>query len=142
MIVGGEDWMSYLGGPILAAEGCDRTPRLRRLICARMSNQRLGLQDIVIRNISRFGLSAASRGLPPTQGERITIALPHGEKTAGTVKWVEGLSFGIKLDQELNLEALASALQRLRDIGHTSADWEVRRLHRIAPAAPANLRRL
>lgn len=134
--------MSYLGGPILAADDCDRAPRLRRLICAQMSSERLGLQDIIIRNLSRFGLSAASRGLPPAQGEQITIALPHGEKTAGAVKWVEGLSFGVKLNQKLDLEALATAQQRLREMGHTAADWEVRRLHRVAPAAPANLRRL
>ena len=132
--------MSYLGGRILATDDRDRMTRLRRLICARMSSKRLPLQNIVIRNISRCGMSAASRGLAPTEGEEIRITLPHGEQAAGVVRWVKGLSFGLRLDQELDLTALV--LQRVQQISSESAHWEVSRFHRVEHVDISNLRQI
>ena len=135
--------MSYLNGRIVATDECAREARQPRLIRAQMSSKRLPLQEIIIRNISCSGIGAASRGLPPIRGEEIKISLSHSEDASGIVSWVNGLSFGVKLDQELDLEALVATMQRLQEIRNVSADWEVRRHHQAAPTASAlNLRRV
>lgn len=123
--------MSYLNNKIVAADDSAREPRQRRLARAQMFNDRLPGVDILIRNISGRGIGAASRGLPPLKGEKLSILLPHHEKVTGLVRWVDGQSFGFELDRDLNLNALADYLQNQIKMDGASPDWEVSRLHRV-----------
>lgn len=134
--------MSYLDSKIVAADDCVRAPRQRRLIRARMFNDRLPAQDILIRNISCQGIGAASRGLPPMKGEKLSVLLPHHEEITGLVRWVDGLSFGIDLDRDLDPQALADTIKRQNELAGASTDWEVRRLHRVPTQSvdPSKLR--
>ncbi|HVR90207.1 MAG TPA: PilZ domain-containing protein [Novosphingobium sp.] len=136
--------MSHLDGKIVAADDCAREPRQRRLIRARMFNDRLPGVDIIIRNISGRGIGAASRGLPPVKGEKLSILLPHHEEVTGLVRWVDNLSFGFELDLDLDLQALRDAIQRQIGMDSASKDWEVRRLHRgVAKSVdPSTFRRI
>jgi len=47
------------------------------------------------------------------------------------VRWVYGESFGVELDRDLNLHALADALQNQIKMDGASTDWEVSRLHQV-----------
>lgn len=123
--------MSYLDNKFVAADDSTREPRRRRLVSAQMFNDRLPRVCILIRNISDHGIGAVSRGFPPLKGENLSILLPHHEEVTGLVRWVNGLSFGLELDRDLDLHALANALQNQIKMDGASTDWEVSRLHRV-----------
>lgn len=123
--------MSYLDNKIVAADDSAREPRQRRLVRARMFNDRLHEVDIIIRNISGRGIGAASKGRPPLKGERLSILLPHHQEVTGLVRWVDGLSFGFEMDCDLNLQVLADAIQHQMEIDGGSTGWEVSCLHRV-----------
>ena len=123
--------MSYLDGNIVAADASGREPRQRRLVRAQMYSDRLPQQDIIIRNLSLRGIGGASRGLPPMQDERVAVLLPDGQKVTGSIGWIDGLSFGIRLDLDLDLQSLAASIQRTNELTDASPNWEVKRLHRV-----------
>ena len=123
--------MSYPINKIVAADASARELRQRRLVRAQIFNDRLPGVCILIRNISGHGIGAASRGLLPLKGEKLSILLPHHEEVTGLVRWVYGESFGVELDHDLNLHALADALQNQIRMDGASTDWEVSRLHRV-----------
>lgn len=123
--------MSYLDGNIVAADASVREPRQRRLVCAQMHSDRLPQQDIIIRNLSLRGIGGASRGLPPMQDERVVVLLPDGQNNTGMISWIDGLSFGIKLDRDLDLQSLAASILRTNELTDASTNWEVKRLHRV-----------
>ena len=123
--------MSYIDGNIVAADASGREARQRRLIRAQMCSDRLPQQDIIIRNLSPRGIGGASRGLPPMQDEKVAVLLPDGQNITGWISWIDGQSFGIKLDRDLDLQSLAASIQRINELTDASTTWEVKRLHRV-----------
>ncbi|MCX7676383.1 MAG: hypothetical protein N2Z59_03290 [Alteraurantiacibacter sp.] len=127
--------MSYLDHSFPPAEDA-RLPRQRRLIRAHMSDG-FGLNyDIVIRNVSERGVGATMQGVPPIRGSAVTLRIPHGMTMTGTVRWVEGSSFGVELDHPIDLQMLTDVMQRKQQSASQAAQWEVRRLHQIDPGHP------
>ena len=123
--------MSYLDGKIIAGRTSAREPRQRRLVRAQMYRDRLPLNDIIIRNLSLRGIGGASRDILPILDERVAVLLPDGQNITGWISWIDGQSFGIKLDRNLDLQSLAASIQRKNDITDASPNWEVKRLHRV-----------
>ncbi|WP_353230991.1 hypothetical protein [Novosphingobium sp.] len=114
-----------------------REPRERRLIRAKMCSDRLPAHDILIRNISRQGLSATSRGvLPPMVDEQVSLRLPDGQVIGGAIRWVDGQVFGVLLQSALNLPAFFDALQRLKQNADTGATFEIKSMHRVTTWRP------
>ena len=76
------------------------------------------------------------------KGEKLSVLLPYHEEITGLVRWVDGLSFGIDLDRDLDPQAVADTIQRQNELASASANWEARRLHRVPTqsADPSKLR--
>ncbi|PEQ11930.1 hypothetical protein B2G71_14185 [Novosphingobium sp. PC22D] len=110
-----------------------REPRQRTLIRAKMSGERLHETEILVRNVSHFGICATSRGSAPERGETVTIDLPSGETYVGDVRWVDGLNFGVMLKQELNVRQLGVTTQRRNEKLSQSIDWLVDQRFEIKP---------
>lgn len=122
-----------------------RESRERRLIRAEMCSDRLAAHDILIRNVSSWGLGATSRGaLPPIPDEQVSIRLPDGQIVTGVVRWNDGKVFGVQLDRLIKLQALLTALQHLKEQADIGASFEVKSRHRVTTWRPdeANLRRI
>ena len=135
--------MSYLDSKFVAADGCDRDSRQRKLIRAQMFRKQLPEQSIIIRTVSRRGIGANSQGCPPIKGEEIVILLPFCEEMTGVVRWVDGSSFGVALDRDLDMETLTRVIQHHIEMNTVKSDWEVRSLHRVpAAVASSKLRRV
>ncbi|MBU6268816.1 MAG: PilZ domain-containing protein [Sphingomonadales bacterium] len=56
------------------------------------------VQDIMVRDFSDKGVSAATRGPAPALNEVVTILLPDNRALWGIVRWVEGNLFGVEFD--------------------------------------------
>ena len=123
--------MSYLDGKIIAGRTSAREPRQRRLVRAQMYRDRLPLNDIIIRNLSLRGIGGASRDILPILDERVAVLLPDGQNITGWISWIDGQSFGIKLDRDLDLQSLAASILRTNELTDASTNWEVKRLHRV-----------
>lgn len=76
------------------------------------------------------------------KGEKLSVRLPHHEDITGLVRWVDGMSFGIDLDRDLDPQAVVDIIQRQNELASASTDWEVRRLHRVPTQSvdPSKLR--
>ena len=134
--------MSDMSGSLVDAGSRQRETRHRRLMMARIADGRMRGQDIVIRNISRRGLGAATQGLFPLEGERLSILLPTGPTVTGIVRWCDGPSFGLALDAEMDTDSLADVKRKLKP-APAEPVWEVSRLHRVVSAVrpdPGRLR--
>lgn len=55
-------------------------------------------QDIMVRDYSSRGFSAAAHGIPPACDELVTVHLPDGCTLWGIVRWVERNVFGVEFD--------------------------------------------
>ena len=114
-----------------------REPRERRLIRAQMCSDRLTPHDILIRNISRQGLSATSRGvLPPMVDEQVSLRLPDGQVIGAAIRWVDGQVFGAQLQSAINLPAFFDALQRLKQNADAGGAFEIKSMHRVTTWQP------
>ena len=122
--------MSDMSGAFVDASSPERDRRHRRMMLARIDGGRLRGQDIVIRNISRRGLGAATSGIFPLVGENLTVKLPTGPTISGAVRWAKGPSFGLSLDIEMDPDSLAAVKRQLL-VAATEPKWEVARLHRV-----------
>lgn len=120
----------------------ERPLRHRRMIIARMSGYRAVDQEIVIRNVSRRGLGAATQGVVQARGERVLVRLNDGLEITGVVRWRDGPCFGLALDCEIEPAMLADVERTVR--AAIDPVWEVNRIHRIrSPRVEASkLRRL
>lgn len=118
------------------SDGTVRQPRERGLVRARVAVDRIPIQEIIIRNVSPQGIGAASRGAPLIMGERATVLFPDGRQVTGEVRWVNGPSFGLKLDHELDPQVLAQTIQHQHETASRSSRWEVKQLHRVASHGP------
>lgn len=112
-------------------DGPQREERSRRLVRAEMADERGVSQDVVIRNLSSRGIGVTAREFAPVRDERVTLRLPGNEVVTGIVRWVSELTFGVELDRDLNLAALANAMQRHIQRTSQQGKWEVRAGHRV-----------
>jgi len=63
------------------------------------------VQDIMVRDFSSKGFSAAARGAPPAANEVVTVLLPDDRALWGIVRWVKGNVFGVEFDVNTPPEA-------------------------------------
>lgn len=135
--------MSFMA-PIQPADQVIREQRQPRIIRARLIHRDGEVQDIVIRNVSPTGLGASARGPAPVRGEHILVVLPGEQEVTGIVRWYGGHTFGMQLDQPLDLAALGRALQRQAHVAQVSGEWKVENRHRvITPMSdPSRIRRV
>lgn len=135
--------MSFMA-PIQPPDQITREQRQPRIIRARLVHRDGEVQDIVIRNVSQTGLGASARGPAPVRGEQVLIVLPGEQEVTGIVRWFGGHTFGMKLDQPLDLEALGRALQRQAHVAQVSGEWKVETRHRVfTPMSdPSRIRRV
>ncbi|PEQ11872.1 histidine kinase [Novosphingobium sp. PC22D] len=54
--------------------------------------------EVLVRDVSKRGLSATANGPAPEAGDPVAIHLPDGRELWGLVRWVEGRSFGVEFD--------------------------------------------
>ena len=55
-------------------------------------------QDIMVRDFSSRGFSAAAHGRAPVADEIVTVLLPDGRALWGIVRWVDRNVFGVEFD--------------------------------------------
>jgi hypothetical protein len=139
-----DQWMSAISHLDFDRPGSGplREDRTRRLVRAEMADERGVTQDVVIRNLSSRGIGVSAREFAPVRDERVTLTLPGNEVVSGVVRWVNELTFGIELERDLNLAALANAMQRHIQRTNQQGKWEVRAGHRVQSGAvdPSKLR--
>lgn len=123
--------MSFMDSSFVPEDAETREVRQRKLIRASFFSDRLTSQDMVIRNISARGIGAVTKGKAPLLGEKITVSLPVNYQAVGVVSWVKGDSFGMALDQEINLQVLTDFIASQNEKATVTTDWEVKRLHRV-----------
>lgn len=121
-----------------------REERIRRLVRAQMTDERGISQDVVIRNTSDRGLGITAREFSPVLGEVITVSIPGNGDLTGTVRWVYGQTFGVELDQNLDLRALSNAMSRNVQRSQQQGAWQVRTGHQVRTTKvdPSRLRTL
>lgn len=101
-------------------------------------------RDVIVRNLSEFGLGLTSRSAAPQKGETVITKLPGDVHVHGTIRWVKGQAFGIALDDRLDPAAVEEALQRRTSAPAEAASWTIEDRHRVyTPRVdPARLRRV
>jgi hypothetical protein len=57
-----------------------------------------GSQEVMVRDFSSRGFSAAARHHPPQVDQVVTALLPDGRALWGIVRWVERNVFGVEFD--------------------------------------------
>ena len=93
-------------------EFAPRPVRQRVLIRAAMHAAGLPAQDVIVRNVSERGMCISTRGEMPRVKETVRLSLPCGLARAGTVRWIEGSTFGVELDEAIDLAFLGLSTQR------------------------------
>jgi len=54
--------------------------------------------EVMVRNVSSHGLSAAAAGAPPACNEVVRATMDDGRELWGLVRWVKGNLFGVEFD--------------------------------------------
>ena len=54
--------------------------------------------EVILRDISSKGLSAAAAGNPPAENEVVRARLEDGRELWGLVRWADGNLFGVEFD--------------------------------------------
>ncbi|MDE8651019.1 histidine kinase [Novosphingobium album (ex Liu et al. 2023)] len=75
-----------------------RERRRPQLVKFELRNARDEVLDIIVRDVSSRGFSAAAKGAPPTVNEVVSMAMPDGRLLWGMVRWVEDNLFGVEFD--------------------------------------------
>ncbi len=75
-----------------------RERRRRQLTRYVLTDSRGQPVEVMIRNISSHGFSAAAVGTPPPINEVIRAILDDGREVWGLVRWVDGNLFGVELE--------------------------------------------
>lgn len=72
----------------------------RRNQCARfaLTDARGQAIEVMVRDISSKGLSAAALGTPPALNEVVRASLEDGRELWGLVRWADGNLFGVEFD--------------------------------------------
>ena len=77
-----------------------RGRRQRVLARVSMADGAAPPQDMLVRDISEFGLSGAVRGSPPARDAVVTVRLPDGRELWGLVRWVDRNLIGIEFARD------------------------------------------
>jgi|GWRWMinimDraft_5_1066013.scaffolds.fasta_scaffold108417_1 hypothetical protein len=83
-----------------------REARQVKFLVAQMATDRYEPQRIVIQNLSAFGLSCRAI-YPPEVGEVVTFTLGPFGQIEGSVRWVRGRNFGVRLKKEIDTISIA-----------------------------------
>ncbi|KPH59158.1 histidine kinase [Novosphingobium aerophilum] len=54
--------------------------------------------DIIVRDVSSHGFSAAAAGAPPPRNEVVCAVMEDGRELWGLVRWTDGNLFGVEFD--------------------------------------------
>ncbi|WP_030538273.1 hypothetical protein [Sphingobium sp. DC-2] len=84
--------------------------RERRLLKGQMRHPRLGLIDILIRDVSERGIGGKCTS-DIAAGDRVTIHLTGYPPVDGTIAWRNGQGFGVQLDAPVDPAAVKSPPQ-------------------------------
>lgn len=135
--------MSFMT-PISQTGGTVREVRQARIIRARLLHPNGVAEDVVIRNVSPSGLAVSKRNASYEPGERVHLLLPGDQKVSGIVRWCDSWTFGLKLDEPLDLRALGRAVQLKTYETLQTTEWTVdNRLYRSsAQIDPGRIRRV
>ncbi|WP_225206137.1 PilZ domain-containing protein [Novosphingobium huizhouense] len=87
--------------------------------------------EVIVRNLSDFGLGMTCRTIAPEKGESVTVRLPGDITVHGTVRWVTGQAFGVALDDKLEADAIEAALQRKSSEPTAAPGWQIEDRHRV-----------
>lgn len=101
--------MSCLSESFLKEFLKNRQIRQSHLVKAEIESDRFGRFDMTIRNLSQTGIGGRAEN-PLNRGETVTVFLPGHRSMAATVRWSDGLSFGIETEREIQIEKLRDAL--------------------------------
>lgn len=112
--------------------GQKRDLRSHRIIRAELVDKFALARDIVIWNVSKTGIGASTRGKVPQEGSDVTLNLLDSPPIHGTVRWVDGDSFGIALADEIDLEFLSEKIKHKQAERRQATGWEVDRIHKVA----------
>lgn len=83
----------------------ERKPRKHFSCVALMANDRLSPRQVTINDISEQGVGAHSPAGPPEVGEEVTLTTPGEDNPlTGTVCWVRGDCFGLKIDGSIRTD--------------------------------------
>ena len=134
--------MSYLDGSSHFSRPGGRLPRTSRLIRAQLRDCRNVKFDILIRNVSEQGIGGIARGHILEQVENVTVLFKEDSMMEGTVAWIDGDRFGIKLANKLDVAVLSELVQKKQGMNQTESTWEVRRLHKVDAPKVGTLRRV
>jgi hypothetical protein len=66
----------------------------------RLADGALPPQEMLVRDISQFGLSGAVRGVVPARDAVVTVSLPDGRELWGLVRWVDRNVVGIEFARD------------------------------------------
>ena len=88
------------------AKSIAREARQTKFLVAQMVSDRSLPQRIVIQNLSAFGLSCRAIN-PPVVGEVVTFTLGSFGETEGSVRWVRGRNFGVRLKKQIDTISIA-----------------------------------
>ena len=113
----------------------DREQRLGKLVLASLRREGLPPREIMIRNISINGIGARIDGDVPLIGERVLLDLMNLKDVRGTIRWVKGNRFGIRIDDKLDPHVLCLTGQQEQKAGE-ARPWEVMERFRPEKAAP------
>ena len=94
----------------------EMTPREQRqqtVIEATMTGEFTPQSAVTIRDISQFGIGAATKGDLPDIGEHVVLSLTNGGEVSGKVRWTDGHKFGLRLNKAFDLGRL-NAINQLR----------------------------
>lgn len=75
--------------------------RHRRLLKAQMRHPRLGMIDILVRDVSEQGVGGKCMS-DIAAGEKVVIYMADGTPAAGTIAWRKGQGFGVQLDSSID----------------------------------------
>ena len=138
--------MALCNTPIVSGDSRTREVRERTLIRATKIGDRIAEQEIIIRNANAHGIGAVTRGTMPEPSEALIITLPDGQELSGRVCWVADKTFGVQLDDVLDLRLLKLTNQRRNEDFAKTIDWMLDLTFREAEseqeAQPSNLRHL
>lgn len=121
-----------------------REHRRARIVRATLITDNGEERDVIVRNLSEFGLGITSRSVAPARGDTVIVLLPGDVRVHGTVRWVKGQAFGVALDDQLETGAVEAALQKKAVEPQPVGQWKIEDRHRVhTPRVdPARLRRV
>ena len=122
-----------------------REPRQRKLLRGALIDDHNRPHDIVIRNVSTFGLSGTLREpIHLHVGQMVAIELPGNQIVEGVIRWVNGPTFGAALETAIDSDTVGACVQQGAKPLVYNQKWEVPDLNRVVQvrADPAMIRRL